>query len=146
MIRRLERNYRPVGVVIDTDIEQSNPLCSTCAALGIMSRLKQKIDLDKNGKLLPPGPDADNFLMCWKCGLIPTREAMLQGKISAIPGVSPVENPNDISKGKILGIDTRLKTRMRNLKRRQSKHEDKEVQAELDRGNIVTQYKTSMPT
>ena len=57
----------------------------------------------------------------------------------------PVENPNDL-KRTILGVDSRLGSRIKNLKRRQSKHPDKYVQAELDKGNIVTNYQNSMPT
>ena len=94
MIRRCDkRNYHSVRMVIDTESEERNPFCSTCAAVGVLSRLKQRLYLDDKGKLLiPQPPDADNYLQCWKCGLvIPTREAMMQGKISGINGVSPVE-------------------------------------------------------
>lgn len=149
MIRRMDkRHYRPVGVVIDTEgPEESNPFCSTCMAIGKLSKLKQRIYLDIKGKLLvPQPPDAENYLQCWKCGLtIATYEAQLLGKISAIPGVSPVDNPNDIKKT-ILGVDSRLTSRIKRLKRQREKHEDKEVQRELDAGNTVSQYKTTMPT
>ena len=46
MIRRLEKNYHAVGIVIDTESEESNPFCSTCMAYGELSRLKQRLYLD----------------------------------------------------------------------------------------------------
>ena len=58
--------------------EEKNPFCSTCAAIGKLSRLKVRIYLNDKGKLIQPQPpDADQFLMCYVCGLIiPTREAI----------------------------------------------------------------------
>ena len=70
---------------------------------------------------------------------------MMQGKISPIIGVQPVQSPNDIKKT-ITGNDTRLSSRIKNLKRRRNRHEDPEVQKELDKGNLVNDYHTSMPT
>ena len=65
--------------------------------------------------------------MCWTCGLtIATYEAQMLGKISPITGVQPIENPAD-RKTKILGVDTRLGSRIRKLKRQREKHEDPEV-------------------
>ena len=147
MIRRLQRGNHFANIVISTEPEKRNPFCSTCAAVGEISRLKVRIYLDDKGKLiLPQPPDAENFLMCYHCGLIiPVRDAMMQGKISPIIGVQPVQSPNDIKKT-ITGNDTRLSSRIKNLKRRQSKHEDPEVQKELDKGNLVLDYHTSMPT
>ncbi|HEX7178103.1 MAG TPA: hypothetical protein VF220_00135 [Nitrososphaeraceae archaeon] len=142
-----KRNYHSVGIVIDTEPERQS-WCSTCMAIGKLSRLKQRIYLDDKGKLIQPQPpDADLYLQCWNCGLtIPTRDAKMLGKISGINGISPVENPNDIKKGKILGDDVRLSNRIKKLKRRQNKHPDPYVQRELDKGNLVLDYKTSMPT
>ena len=140
----MERNYHAVGVVIDTEPEESNPFCSTCAVFGELSRLKQRLYLDDKGKALPRPPDADNWLQCWTCGLtIPTRYAKMLGKISGINGISPVENPYDFKKGKILGIDS--KHRYQKLKQRKNKHEDKEVQKIIDQGWTVQDYKTSIP-
>ena len=147
-IRRLEKNYSSVGVVIDSEPEEeSNPFCSTCMAMGELSRLKQRLYLDSNGKSLPPPPDADQWRQCWKCGLtIPTREVKQSGKISGISGIEPIDNPYDEKKGVILGNDSRLSSRIKKLKRRQNKHPDPYVQRELDKGNLVLDYKTSMPT
>ena len=43
MIRRMQRGSHFANIVISTEPEEKNPWCSTCAALGKMSRLKQKI-------------------------------------------------------------------------------------------------------
>ena len=142
MIRRLDkRNYRCVRMVIDTEPEQTNPYCSTCAAVGKLSRLKNRIYLDDKGKLLPPGPDADQWLMCWTCGLIiPAKDVKLEGKISGVQGVEPVANPFEIKKA-ILGVDSRH--RYQRLKQRRNKHPDPEVDKELRQGNTVTDYSTT---
>ena len=144
MIRRMQRGSHFANIVISTEPEEKNPFCSTCAAIGKLSRLKVRIYLDDKGKLIQPQPpDADQFLMCYHCGLIiPIRDAKLQGKISPIIGVQPVASPSDIKKT-ITGNDT--KHRYRNLKKRRDKHEDPDVQRELDKGNIVNDYHTSMP-
>ena len=93
---------------------------------------------------VPPPPDADNWLQCWRCGLtIPTRDAKMLGKISGISGITPVENPYDIKKGKILGIDS--KNRYQKLKQRRNKHPDNEVQRLINQGYELKSYQTSMP-
>ena len=69
--------------------------------------------------------------MCYHCGLIiPVRDAMMQGKISPIIGVQPVQSPNDIKKT-ITGNDTRLSSRIKNLKRRRNRHKDPEYRKNL---------------
>jgi hypothetical protein len=143
-IRRLDkRNYHSVGLVVDEEIEEISS-CSTCAANGVMSKLKQRLYLDDKGKLLPPPPDADDWLQCWICGLVvPSRDVKQSGKISGIQGVEPVENPFS-KKSKILGIDS--KHRYQKLKKRQNKHSDAEVQKLLEEGWEVTSYKQVMPT
>ena len=42
------------------------------------------------------------------------------GKISGVPGVEASDSRNDFQKGKIVGIDSRLRNRIKKLKRRQS--------------------------
>ena len=134
MIRRMQRGNHFANIIVDTEPEDKNPFCSTCAAVGKLSRLRERIYLDDKGKLLPPPPNND-FLQCWNCGLvIPLREAQLVGKIAGVQGVEPIENPNDIKKS-ILGVDS--KYRYQRLQKRKNRHEDKEVQAELDKGNLV---------
>jgi hypothetical protein len=144
MIRRMDKsNYHSVGLVIDEEREELM-FCSTCAANGVMSKLKQRLYLDDKGKLLPPPPDSEDWLQCWECGLVlPAREVKKQGTISGISGVETAENPFD-NKSVILGNDS--KNRYQKLKKKKDRDPDPEVQKELDKGNIVTNYWTSMPT
>ena len=135
----MQRGSHFANIVHSPEPEERNPFCSTCAAVGKLSRLKVRIYLNDKGKLIQPQPpDADNFLMCYVCGLIiPTRDAMMQGKISPIIGVQPVQSPKDIKKT-ILGNDT--KHRYQRLKKQKNRHEDPEVQ-ELDANLVkVTKY------
>ncbi len=94
---------------------------------------------------IPPPPDAENWLQCWKCGdIIPTRDAKMIGKISGINGVSPVENPNDFKKGIIFGNDS--KHRYQRLKQRRNKHPDAEVQRLIEDGFELVSYQNDIPT
>jgi hypothetical protein len=135
-----------VGMVIDNSDEEDLIFCSTCAANGDMSRLKERIWLDSAGKRLPDPPDADSWRQCWTCGLIiPTKDIKLSGKISGITGIEILSNPFDEKKGLILGNDARLTSRYKNLKRRQTKHPDSEVQRMLEDGYELKSYLSSMP-
>jgi hypothetical protein len=151
MIRRMV-NKSHVGMVIDNSEEEQDLIfCSTCAANGDVSKLKERIWLDnkwldnKTGKRLPDPPDTDSWRMCWTCGLIiPAKDIKLSGKISGIPGIEPVDNPYDIGKSTILGNDS--KNRYRNLKRQKARHPDSEVQKHIDDGYELTSYFSSMST
>jgi hypothetical protein len=140
-------NRSHVGMVIDNSEDEDEDLifCSTCAANGDMSKLKERIWLDdKTGKRLPDPPDADSWRMCWTCGLIiPTKDIKLSGKISGILGIEPVDNPYDFNKGVILGNDS--KNRYQKLKQRKNKHPDAEVQRMLEDGYELKSYLSSMP-
>jgi hypothetical protein len=133
-----------VGMVIDySDDEEELIFCEQCQKQGTLSKLKQGVYLDMSGKLLVnPPPDAEDWLQCWKCGLIiPTKDAKKQGKISGIQGIEILQNPYDYGKSLILGNDS--KNRYQRLKRRQNKHPDAEVQKLIDKGWQLTSYSTS---
>jgi hypothetical protein len=147
MIRRMT-NASHVGMVIDNSEEEGDIMfCSTCMAAGQMNKLKQRVYLDMSGKLLAnPPPDAEDWLQCWECGnIIPKKDAKIQGKISGITGIEILSNPFDEKKGLILGNDARLTNRYRNLKRRQTKHPDAEVQKLIDQGYSVVSYQQDIP-
>ena len=147
MIRRMQSNYSSVGVVVDSEELPDISFCSTCMAVGQLNRLKERIYLDSKGKRLPTPPGSeDQFLQCWTCGnIVPTREAKLEGTIKGIEGVEILQSPYE--RGTVItGTDDKLSSRYQRLKNRKTKHEDPEVQRELDKGNIVTNYHTSMPT
>lgn len=68
----------------------------------------------------------------------------MRGKISGIKGITPIENPFDFKKGKILGLDDR-KNRYSKLKKRQAKHPDKEIQKLIDDGYELKSYQQHNP-
>jgi hypothetical protein len=116
MIGRLTDENKGIAIIVDSDYPdyENNPFCPNCQAIGKSSRLKERIYLDDKGKLLPPPPDNDDWLQCWKCGLIiPTHEVQKEGKISGISGVEPISNPIDFGKKQITGLDNR-RTNIRN--------------------------------
>ena len=138
MIRRMADKGSSIGVVIDEDIPDIS-FCPSCQKNGETSKLKPMVYLDDFGKLLKnPPPDADDFKRCYKCGLVvPLREVKKLGKISGITGIDIVQNPYDVGKGIVLGTDSRLTSRIKNLKRRQTKHPDAEVQKLIEQGYEV---------
>jgi hypothetical protein len=150
MISRLTDNNKGIAIIVDSDSEfDSNPFCPNCQDIGKLSRLKERIYLDDKGKLLPPQPDAENFLMCYLCGLIiPTHEVQKEGKITGISGVEVIDNPFDFGKKVIKGLDNRkLQSRLKNKKRKtkEKQHPDKDIQKYLNDGWEVTSYLNSMP-
>jgi hypothetical protein len=144
-IRRYDRDYHSIGIVTNDDEEELS-FCENCYKNSHeLVRLKERLYLDNNGKLLPPPPDADSFRQCWTCGyIIAVREAQRKGKISGILGIEPVDNPYDFNKGVILGNDS--KHRYQRLKHRQNKHPDKEVQRMIDDGYELVNYRQDIPT
>ena len=148
MIRRLTEDNRGIEIKVDHSSEEdNNPYCPNSEQIGKLSRLKERIYLDDNGKLLPPPPDNDNFMQCWKCGLIiPTHEVQKEGKITGISGVEPIDNPFDFGKKQITGLDNR-KDQYKKLKKRKSKekHPDKDIQKYLNDGWELTNYSRSPP-
>ena len=147
MIRRLQENNHSVGVVIDSD-EEDIMFCPSCQKQGTSSKLKELIYLDDNGKLVPnPPPDADSWRQCWTCGLVvPLREAKKSGKISGITGIDIIQNPYDEKKGLVLGTDSRLTSRIKNLKRKQTRHPDKEIAKLQADGWELTSFSETVPT
>jgi hypothetical protein len=146
MIRRMNKSH--VGMVIDNGGEEEDiSYCSTCMAAGELVRLKQRIYLDSAGKLLPPPPDAEDWRQCWTCGLtVPTIDVKKQGKISGIQGIETIDNKFDYGRGVILGNDSRLSSRIKNLKRQKTKHPDAEVQRMIDDGYELVDYRQDIPT
>jgi hypothetical protein len=109
MIRRLDNNYSSVAVIDSEEDQEDISFCSTCAANGDMSKLKERIWFEDKGKRLPDPPDADSWRMCWQCGLIiPTKDIKLSGKISGILGIEPVDNHYDIGKKILSNIQHRI--------------------------------------
>ena len=149
-ISRLESNYSSVGMIISLPEPERFSWCPTCLKVSIYSKLKHRVYLDDNFKAInPPHPHADNWLQCWKCGLIiPMRELQMKGKIAGIQGITPRDNPYDFNKPKVLGTEDYkggIKGRYQRLKKKRDKHPDKEVQNHLEQGWELVSYKEVMP-
>lgn len=126
MISRLkdENNNEGIAIIVDSDYleYENNPYCPNCREIGKISRLKERLYMDENGKRSPPPPDADDWLQCWKCGLIiPIREAKMQGKISGISGVELIDNPYDFNKKFITGLGNKKDRYLKLQKRKVEK-------------------------
>jgi hypothetical protein len=136
-------------IIEEENPELKMPWCPRCSKHDEYNRLKHRIRLDYNRKILSPQFGDEDFLMCWACGLtVQIHEVQMKGKIAGIQGITPVENPYDFKKGKVLGTEDKLgaKGRYNKLKKKQNKHPDKEVQKLIEQGWELTSYKQVMPT
>jgi hypothetical protein len=144
-IRRYDRDYHSVAVITDDD-EEELAFCEVCQKNGELSKLKERLYLDTNGKLLPPPPNADLFRQCWTCGtVVKLRDVKLSGTITGINGVDILENPLDQGKGIVLGLDN-TKQRYQKLRKQKNKHPDKEIQRMLEDGYELKNYQTDADT
>ncbi len=147
-IRRYYNNpdYHSVAIITDDDDEEELAFCENCQKNGggELSKLKERIYLDANGKRLPPPPDSDSWRQCWTCGtVVKLRDVKLAGTISGITGTDILQNPFDYGKGIVLGVDD--KDRYKKLKRQRTKHPDAEVQRLIDQGYEVVNYQQDIP-
>ena len=93
-IRRYNQGYHAVGMITDDESEDL-AFCEVCQRNGELSKLKERIYLDANGKgIHTPPPDADSFRQCWTCGtVVKLRDVKLSGTITGITGIDIVQNP-----------------------------------------------------
>jgi hypothetical protein len=144
-IRRLDKNYSSVSIITDDD-EEELAFCEVCQRNGELSKLKERIYLDDNGKLLPPLPGSENFRQYWTCGtVVKLRDVKLSGTLTGINGVDILENPLDQGKGIVLGLDD-TKQRYQRLRKQKNKHPDNEVQRLIDQGYELKNYQTDADT
>lgn len=133
------RNKHFAGI-ISNQSEESKSFCPRCEKRNHLSLLQPKI-IEDPSKPLPS--DYDQFKQCYRCGLIvPIYNVRHEGSVYS--DLEIVDNPFDQGKAIVTGPKTDLKTRVKRVTNRRSKHPDKEVQKELDKGNIVTNYSTDM--
>ena len=144
-IRRYDKDYHSIGIVTNDDEEELS-FCENCYKNSHeLVRLKERLYLDNNGKLLPPPPNADLFRQCWTCGtVVALRDVKLAGTITGIQGVEISQNPLEDKRGIVLGLDD--KHRYQGLKNRKTKHPDKEVALLEAQGYEVVNYQTDADT
>lgn len=137
------RNF--VGII--NPVEEVNDIayCPRCEKRHIRSLLGEQVIIDIHA-VLPP--DYDQWKQCHKCGLkVPIYNVRSEGEVFS--DLEIVENPFDLGKGIITGPEDRVKKDGTNpayerIKKKKSRHKDPEVQKELDKGNVVTNYSTTM--
>jgi hypothetical protein len=146
-IRRYDKDYHSIGIVTNDDEEELS-FCENCYKNSHeLVRLKERLYLDNNGKLLPPPPNADLFRQCWTCGtVVALRDVKLAGTITGIQGVEISQNPLEDKRGIVLGLDDNVKHRYRRLKHRKNKHPDAEIQRLIDQGYELKSFSETIPT
>lgn len=138
MIRRKQDSH--VGYVIDTDEETTLAWCPKCLSRGTKTKLGEKIQMNDE----PPKVDDDQFMQCPKCYLIvPIYNVKFQGDIYS--DLEIVDNPFDYAKSQILGIDSRLGTRLKESRKKQKQHPDKEIARMEAQGWEVTSFSEDVP-
>lgn len=139
MIRRKTQDN--IGYVIDTGGDDT-PIswCPRCEKRGDKTRLGEKILLNNE----PPASDHDQWLQCPKCYcLVPIFNVKYEGEIYS--DLDTEDNPFDYSKADILGIDSRLKSRVKGVRRRQSSMKDQEIDGLVQDGWQVTSFSQTIP-
>ena len=72
--------------------------CEDCLNVKIVSPLRNRIYLDKDGKITTPGPDAAKWRQCWTCGLIVgVYEAKQEAELDTV--TEPRDNPFKFGRG-----------------------------------------------
>lgn len=121
--------------------------CPHCLEYEVHNKLKPRIL--KKGEVKPP--DYDNFVQCWECGnIFPIYQSYPESEIK--DSLETVQDPFENSESIFLSTDS-WATQRRKRERRDhyrkdvykytskrfadKDHEDPEIQAELDKGNVV---------
>ncbi len=135
---------------IGNDARQVRQRCHIlrCAKVKILSPLKHRIYLDKNGKITNPGPDSNKWKQCWTCGII-------VGVYQAKPEVEldtltePRDNPfkfksGHVETGESRKYDRTCKTqRKRKLKQDVEQYKEEDVKEALRKGKKLLNYHES---
>ena len=117
--------------------------CPHCLEYEIHNKLKPRIL--KKGEVKPP--DYDDFIQCWECGnTFPIHETFEESKIK--DSVQTTDNPFE-NESIFLSTDSRATQKRKGKKRKgrfsyKQEHEDPEIQAAIDKGNIAEVIEDSM--
>ena len=109
--------------------------CPHCLEYEIHNKLKPRIL--KKGEQRPP--DYDQFVQCYECGnIFPIYEAHFESEIK--DSLETTDNPFEGNESIFLSTDNRKTQRKKGKQKSRFKireHEDTEIQAEINKGNIV---------
>ena len=144
-IRRLRTGYSPIGINDGRPEKEKDSWCQRCLnAAGVFSHLKNRIYLDEEGKPTTPGPDADKWVQCWRCGdIIPVFAAKQEAQIVTL--TEPTDNPFD--KSEVMGIGGK-KDRVKRLRQRGKKQDlsyikEDDVRRAVAKGATLIEYHES---
>jgi hypothetical protein len=120
--------------------------CKSCLEYGFKVRLLNRVYPE--GEPVPV--DHDQWRMCHDCGLIvPIYELQREASIKDV--YETVNNPFDVAKDSILGVDKRTSTGGINRRKKREKQKelddikDDDVQRELAKGHTLLSYTEQMP-
>ena len=109
--------------------------CPHCLEYEIHNKLQPRIL--KKGEIKPP--DYDDFVQCHECGnVFPIYEAHFESEIK--DSLETTDNPFEGNESIFLSTDSRKEQRRKGKQKTRFKigeHEDTEIQAEINKGNIV---------
>lgn len=111
--------------------------CPHCLEYEIHNKLQPRIL--KKGEVKPP--DYDQFVQCYECGnVFPIYEAHYESEIK--DSLETTGNPFEGNESVFLATETRKEQRRRGKKHKgrfshRQEHEDRDIQAEIDKGNTV---------
>lgn len=128
------------------DDDQKISYCKHCLEFGFKVPLRNRIYPE--GQPLPA--DHDQFRQCHDCGLIvPVYEIEKESQIKDV--VETSDNPFDVAKNSILGIDSRTSIGGKNARKKRERQKqldeikETDLKADLAKGNTLISYSEQMP-
>ena len=119
-----------------------------CLKVKILSPLKHRIYLDKDGKITNPAADSDKWKQCWTCGLIVgVYEAKQEVELDTI--TEPRDNPfkfgnSQVMTGQSRKVDRSGKTQRKGkLKQDLEQYMEEDIKHALRKGSKLVSYTES---
>ena len=142
-----EMKRNGIGAVYSGSKEKDKiSYCENCWNVGKVSLLKNRIYLDKKGKITTPGPDADNWRQCWNCGeIVGVYEAKTEADLTTM--TEPQKSPFEFGRSYTGSVEKRSfdrsdthKIRKRRLEQDSSKYKEEDIKAALRKGAKLISY------
>ena len=133
-----------IGIISDEPEQEAISYCQRCLKSNVYSILQERVYLPDE---ITNEHDRENWRQCHHCGqIVPIYEAKKESKLTDFVEVS--SNPFDSSKA-IVGLDNKKKlTPVQKQRQKQleriNNEKDKDIQAELRKGNLVKIIEDSM--
>ncbi len=144
----MRRSGRDNTVIFSGHDKEKVSYCEDCLKVKILSSLKHRIYLDKDGKITNPAADSNKWKQCWTCGVIVgVYEAKQEVELDTLTG--PRSNPfkfgnTNVHTGESLKVDRSGKTqRKRKLKQDLEQYKEEDVKEALRKGAKLVSYQES---